>query len=655
MGKIHKERLMGIKMSGLSIERSSLLLEEMLDIDWIQMQQEHFCSVTNLFVYCVDGVGKPITGISGEKEQGEQIYQIIRQEHFQELFDRISKDELEEQIIESTRFTNLKLAVFAVTDGTKRRNHLFYVFVAGVFAAERLEEGKDTFNGRQTTTEEQFLRSIDLLRNMYQKVFETVSSAMSTEVEIRRSRLSQQEAVQSLIRMEAMTEIVRLSESDGPIEVILEKILSSCGTYLQISSAQIFRLRRDEQNVVILTQWYREGIPPLFERDTEISKNSLLLSDRLSVVGMDSAISKEEKELLNSLSQKAVVTVPISINGSISMFAVFNEQTRERSWKTEEVKFMHDAVRIMQGIMIRRIQKNSLASSYASLESILDNVGSAIYVKDAMSHKVLFVNKTMKSIFEKEMLDGTLEGILSHQIPKDMRSGKIEIFYETQKKWYDLYFTDINWVDGSKVTLYAIYDISDKKAYQKKMEQQAYTDFLTGLYNRLCCERDLLCYIEKAKENHSKGALLYLDLDDFKSINDNLGHQYGDVLLKSIAHSLQNIEEISNSCYRMGGDEFIIIISPESYNKMDYVIDKIKELFNQPWFLKDADYYCTMSMGVACFPSEGERVHDLIKKADVRMYEAKKSGKNRVAGYSGSSDIERRVNKNYETERIREV
>ena len=94
----------------------------------------------------------------------------------------------------------------------------------------------------------------------------------------------------------------------------------------------------------------------------------------------------------------------------------------------------------------------------------------------------------------------------------------------------------------------------------------------------------------RAKANSQKGALLYLDLDDFKNINEGLGHQYGDVLLKTIAHSLRRIPGIEDSCYRMGGDEFIIIVQPCAYGRLDDIIRKIKEIFMRPWALRDKDY-----------------------------------------------------------------
>ena len=193
-------------------------------------------------------------------------------------------------------------------------------------------------------------------------------------------------------------------------------------------------------------------------------------------------------------------------------------------------------------------------------------------------------------------------------------------------------------MNGKPALLCSIHEITEKKEYQQRIEQLAYTDFLTGLFNRMCCERDLAKFVDLAREAGREGALLYLDLDDFKHINDGLGHQYGDVLLQSIAHSLRRVAGIRDTCYRMGGDEFVIIIPPEKYHLFDEIVEGIKQIFNRPWFLKDADYYCTMSMGIVHYPSEGEDVQNLIKKSDIAMYEAKKSGKNRVAVYSNEID-----------------
>ncbi|NLG04066.1 MAG: EAL domain-containing protein [Clostridia bacterium] len=335
---------------------------------------------------------------------------------------------------------------------------------------------------------------------------------------------------------------------------------------------------------------------------------------------------------------KALIVIPIMINGAAAMYAIFLETRCERNWELDEVKFLGDVTKILQSILTRRIQKNSLASSYASLEAILDNVGSAIYVRDLETGEVLFANRIFKNTFETEIKEGTIDQLLEQGRKTRVSDSYLEIHHAKKGRWYDLHYTYIQWVDGRKVSLCAIFDITDKKLYQQKIEQQANNDFLTGLYNRMCCERDLVCYVDEAKQKSGKGALLYLDLDDFKHINDGLGHQYGDVLLKAISHSLRRIEGIENTCYRMGGDEFVIIVPESSYERFTNIIEEIRIVFNKPWFLKGADYYCTTSMGIVTFPDEGETTQDLIKKADIAMYEAKKSGKNRVAYYAENAD-----------------
>lgn len=174
--------------------------------------------------------------------------------------------------------------------------------------------------------------------------------------------------------------------------------------------------------------------------------------------------------------------------------------------------------------------------------------------------------------------------MLQSSVRKEKTKSVSVVYHAEKETWYDLLCKEIAWVDGKKANLYSLYDITDKKLYQRRIEQQAYTDFLTGLYNRMCCERDLARQIDQAKKTGGEGALLYLDLDDFKHINDGLGHQYGDVLLKSISHALKRINGIENTCYRMGGDEFVIVIPPDSYSRFENIVEDIKRSSASPGF-----------------------------------------------------------------------
>lgn len=274
---------------------------------------------------------------------------------------------------------------------------------------------------------------------------------------------------------------------------------------------------------------------------------------------------------------------------------------------------------------------------YASGVEVLNNIGCGICVASS-DEKLLFANEKFCDFFYGKLDGKSVKQLLSQALEGEEKDNNGELYIEEEDRWFDVHQTEIRWVDKRMVDLYTVYDITETKRYQQKIEKQINNDFLTGLYNRMRCEQDLEAQIVQAKKNNGEGALLYMDLDDFKHINDGLGHQYGDVLLKAISHSLQRIPGIESTCYRMGGDEFIVIITDTNFCMVDRILRDIREIFEKPWFLKGADYYCTMSMGIARFPSDGDTVQELIKKADLALLEAKKAGKNRYEFYNEEAD-----------------
>lgn len=271
------------------------------------------------------------------------------------------------------------------------------------------------------------------------------------------------------------------------------------------------------------------------------------------------------------------------------------------------------------------MKKNVPFESDAMVE-ILNNMGCAVLVLDKYTKEILFTNDVANCFMELQAI--TKECMESMDLNGRFET-KIEKYDVTTRNWYEIKFVDITWVDGKVVSLCTIIDITQMKNTQQKIEFQANNDFLTGLYNRRKCEEDLNRLIRTGCE----GALFFIDLDDFKHINDTLGHRYGDILLEEIAKGLQKIIGIEDSCYRMGGDEFVVIIKPEAVPLISQIAGDILVMFNKPWYLQDVECYCTMSMGIVEFPEHGSDTSELIKKADIAMYDAKRAGKNRYAYY----------------------
>ncbi len=607
--------------------------ESLIEREELQRLQDGFCNVTGVCAYCVNAFGEEQTVISGRNEDIRLLQPYLGKQRAAHLLSRVREGSLEELAIEDTEADNLKMAAMSIRVHGKT---VINWVVFGVLSFVETDYKSRISGYSQPLEEEAFYQVLDLLRESSRTLLQNKVSCVSAEAESMRSRYSAKEMRDSLGRVEAMTEVVQLLDSDDVIEAIMEKVLQIVGEHLQVTSGYLCQLHPKEKTLDIVTEWHKKGNVSPFDKSKNLAAPDMFFAEKPIFISSDTIDSNEEAKDWTALNVRAFAIFPLMKSTGRGMCISFNQSERDYYWTVEKLRFIADAVKVLQSILTKRIQKNSLASSYASLEAVLDNVGCGIYVRDAESRKVLFVNRKLKNTFNNELKDGTFELLLEQGIPVHRSSGAYEINYIARERWYDLLYTEITWVDGKKASLYSLYDITDKKIYQEKIEQQAYTDFLTGLYNRMCCERDLAWYLDDARKRNVKGGLLYIDLDDFKHINDGLGHQYGDVLLKSISGAISRIEGIRTTCYRMGGDEFVVVIPPESYKEFERIVEEIRLIFAKPWFLKDADYYCTMSMGIVTFPDDGSNVQDLIKKADIAMYEAKKTGKNRYARYSDS-------------------
>ncbi len=627
---------MQINLYGRAGDEKGFNYQSLIDKEQLQRLQDEFCAVTDSYVYCINAEGEAQTKISGEPQGAKWITEQVSGEIIEQVFLRVAEGTLEDIAIEDTNIDNLKLAAISV----KIEGKLVLTWLAFWFVRDNQITNSNTPDFACLHEEKQFVNAVDLLWDTSVTLFKNKISWVSAEAETMRSRYSESKMSESLERIEAVTTIVQLLDNDGAIEVVMEKLLAVVGEHLDISCAQIYQFDTKEKRMDVIQEWLNtsRNVVSFFEKTKNLEAYDFVFTEKPLVLGSDSMMSYNGSQDFLAADVKAAIIFPLMKNGNSGMCITFCQKEQNRIWKVEEIKFIADAIKIMQNILTKRIQKNSLTSSYSLLETVLDNLGNCIYVRDISNGKILFANRMLKNIFAKELKEDSFLDLVNRALPKDKNQGYCELHHVERERWYDLLFTEIAWVDGRQVRLYSLYDITDKKIYQRKIEQQAYTDFLTGLYNRMCCERDLAWHIDDAKKRNVKGNLLYLDLDDFKHINDGLGHQYGDVLLKSISGSLQRINGIRKTCYRMGGDEFVIVVPPENHENLEQIIESIKKIFAEPWFLKDADYYCTMSMGIVTFPDDGDSVPDLIKKADIAMYEAKKTGKNRMARYSDSME-----------------
>lgn len=189
-------------------------------------------------------------------------------------------------------------------------------------------------------------------------------------------------------------------------------------------------------------------------------------------------------------------------------------------------------------------------------------------------------------------------------------------------------------VGKEKIILLAIEDITERKKYEEKIQQMAFHDSLTGLPNRKLFSDRLGIVLAQAKRNKKKVGIVMLDLDNFKDVNDTLGHDVGDTLLKAVAERLSVILRKSDTVARFGGDEFVLIFPDmEAIEEAIQVVQKIIDRFNKPFLIDTHQLVVTTSIGIAVYPNDGMDEEILMKNADIAMYQAKQAGRARYQLY----------------------
>lgn len=183
----------------------------------------------------------------------------------------------------------------------------------------------------------------------------------------------------------------------------------------------------------------------------------------------------------------------------------------------------------------------------------------------------------------------------------------------------------------STITAHADTNIISLFDYLHKL---SYHDYLTDLPNRRFSYNYINHSVEKAQQKQTKVAVLYIDLDRFKNVNDSLGHSMGDQLLKIVAARLLNVVGDKGIVSRLGGDEFAIILNEiKDVNEVTIIAESLIATFKEPFIIGDYDLFVTSSIGISMFPHDGHTVKELYMNADVAMYRAKEQGRNKYQYY----------------------
>ncbi|SEM69906.1 PAS domain S-box-containing protein/diguanylate cyclase (GGDEF) domain-containing protein [Candidatus Frackibacter sp. WG12] len=190
-------------------------------------------------------------------------------------------------------------------------------------------------------------------------------------------------------------------------------------------------------------------------------------------------------------------------------------------------------------------------------------------------------------------------------------------------------------VDNEIIGVYCIVkDITENKRLEEKIHHMAYHDALTNLPNRNLLNEQLKQSLIDAKEDNQILAILFIDLDRFKMINDTIGHNIGDLVLQQVAKKLAKCIRNHDIVARLGGDEFVILMKNINKKQVRKVAERIIDEFSSPFIVEDYEIFTSPSIGISLYPKDGDEAETLIKYADIAMYSVKEKGKNNYQFYN---------------------
>ncbi|QUH25586.1 GGDEF domain-containing phosphodiesterase [Serpentinicella alkaliphila] len=247
-----------------------------------------------------------------------------------------------------------------------------------------------------------------------------------------------------------------------------------------------------------------------------------------------------------------------------------------------------------------------------------------------------------KNILDLDLFTVNLQKEDLEELYQKIKTGESTRNLETKLLSKDGKFVDILWNssilyedNNEKIEMISVgTDITERKEMEKSLQYLAYIDSLTGIPNRVSFEEKVV-KLTTCKEKNENFAIIYMDIDNFKHINDTLGHAYGDKLLKHVCEVLKlNVHE-NDSIFRLGGDEFAIIFN--NFETKEILADKLEELLvklRKPWVNKNQEFFISFSIGIVIYPEHGSDFMTLLKNADTAMYCAKDMGKDKYCFYS---------------------
>ncbi|RVT42811.1 EAL domain-containing protein [Rheinheimera sediminis] len=474
---------------------------------------------------------------------------------------------------------------------------------------------------------------------------------ISSEVAIRR------ELKQRALVMSNLADMVARFLQHSDWLQLLRSMMPSVSRALAVDAIYLYQntLQQDRVTGTLLTQWRRdqkEHIRTFKHLDHKVSRwypAIQQLTKGAVVAGLAQDMDQMLQPMLKRFRIQAIALVPVMVDGEWWGLLGVEQHHSCREWNQVEL----DALKMLATALGNAVKRQQFESSLQQAAAVFESTREGIMVTDA-SNRIIQVNQSLLQMLgyeESEVLGNT---------PAMFASGRhdqhfyIKMWQELSTKGHwqgevwnrrkngEIYpellsistIVDTNQQITHYVAVFA--DITQLKASEQELAYLAHHDVLTDLPNRLLMSSRLQNAVDLAKRDQRQFAVLMMDLDRFKYINDSFGHPAGDELLKLVAASLRQRLRDIDTVARFGGDEFIILLEQlhQSEDAARFATDLINDM-SQPWLLSNnVEVRIGASIGISIYPAHGTDGSTLLSNADAALYRAKEQGRGRFAYYS---------------------
>jgi len=440
-----------------------------------------------------------------------------------------------------------------------------------------------------------------------------------------------------------LLEMLDLANTYENIEDLFDVIFPKIAETFQLSRGAIFIRDNEDLNLYhCIKEWTSVYDTSQMNQIRNVRKEDTFLKNWNFKEQNSFVIHYDDEAKNKTISRdltRALVSVGIADKGELVGVINFVDNHSQRNWSDDDVMLFEDFGYIFSYVVEKKSSHEKIKVNQNQLIQILNSLPNAVAIFAKSSEILLQSNDSFKELFfTQDGLPDSEEMESFKDIIRDNQSNDepIEMYLSSSDLWFLIEKNEVDFGFDEKTCMMILTDITSNKKSENLMSELAFKDMMCDLPNRVRFLLDINDTYEAKQGSISNAFIGILNLDNFKMINNTYSYTFGDALIKEIARQLSQINEIQNSVYRFGGDEFSILVNGNYGEQVYEVANKIMGLFETPFYVEGFESYVTVSLGISFFSDTDRNADALVRNANISLMEAKASGKNKFILYDVS-------------------